>query len=253
LSTLASRIVDDIRRLAAFEPRENEVGDLASAYCIQAEVTEALLGDRRDRKIAGYKIAFNRQSSLDYYGLAEPCFAPLFSDQIHASGTRVPLSDFGELVIELEVAVRLAAPLDGHEDRDRMAAAIAGCMPAIELMDVRGAFAHDPSAAAAVAQRVYSQGAILGPEVPIASPDPSAVTASLDIDGIRTGEATGATPQDPLDAVAWLAGRLARDGRRLEAGMVVLTGAHLPGHPLATRCDVRVALAPLGEVLMRVV
>jgi 2-keto-4-pentenoate hydratase len=253
LSPVAGRILDDIRRLAPFEPREDEIGDLANAYRIQDEVTDALLGDRPGRKIAGYKIAFNRPNSLDYYTLAEPCFAPLFSDQIHPSGIELPLAAFRELVIEPEIAVRLAAPLDGHEERAAVAAAIAACLPAIELMDVRGAFAHDPSAAAAVAQRIYSQGAVLGLESPIGSPDPSVVTASLDVDGIRRGEATGAAPQDPIDAVAWLAGRLARDGRRLEAGMVVLTGAHLPGHALPKRCEVRVGLAPLGDVLLRVV
>ncbi len=252
MSPVAGRILDDIRRLAPFEPREDEIGDLASAYRIQDEVTDALLGDRPGRKIAGYKIAFNRPSSLDYYTLAEPCFAPLFSDQIHPSGIELPLVAFRELVVEPEIAVRLAAPLDGHEERAAVAAAIAACLPAIELMDVRGAFARDPSAAAAVAQRIYSQGAVLGPESPIGSLAPF-VTASLDVDGVRLGEATGAAPQDPIDAVAWLAGRLARDGRRLEAGMVVLTGAHLPGHALPKRCEARVVLAPLGGVLLRVV
>ena len=165
LSGLADRIVADIRTRAPFEPREEEIDGLENAYRVQAEVTAALLSERPDRHIAGYKIAFNKKSSMDYYGLSEPCYAPLFSDEVHSSGATLAVSAFRDLVIEPEIAVRLRSPLFGDADQAAVGGAIGGYLPAIELMDARGAFARDPSAAAAVAQRVHSRGAVIGAEI----------------------------------------------------------------------------------------
>ena len=70
----------------------------------------------------------------------------------------------------------------------------------------------------------------------------------MTINGDLIGEATGAAPQTPVDAVLWLAMRLAADGLPLTAGMLVLTGTHLPARPTAEHGEVVVTLEPLGSV-----
>lgn len=247
MNVIARRIVNDMRALRPFNPYEDEVRDLRHAYEIQDEVTKSLMDDQPSRRIAGYKIAFNRNSSMRYYGLSEPCYASLFSDQIHRSGVALPLSGFVDPVIEAEIAVRLKSPLDGDEDVRALAAAVDALCPAIEIMDVRGAFARDPSAAAAVAQRIYSKGAVVGP--PFANGIvPGKGAARLFVDAVPIESVAAIDPQEPLEAVRWLASRLRRDGRSLEAGMVILTGAHLPGHPVRNPCTIKVQFAPSGEV-----
>lgn len=253
MSDIGDTILSEIRALAPFQPRQAEIQGMEHAYRIQAEITAALLHDQPGRRIAGYKIAFNKASSMAYYGISEPCYAPLFSDQIYASGTTLAMAGFNDLVIEPEIAVRLGSSLNGGEDEKAVAAAIGALMPAIEVMDPRGAFAHDPSAAATVAQRVHSKGAVIGAETPSADLDVADVRVRLAINGTLIGEAKGAAPQTPLDAVAWLSRRLAADGLPLDAGMIIMTGTHLPARPTRELGEVVVTLEPLGAVSMTLV
>lgn len=245
---LAAAIVADILERRPFEPHEGEIASLEQAYRLQDIVTQALCADRPDRRIAGYKIAFNRRASLDYYGLSEPCYAPLFSDQIYASGVTIPRAAFDDLVLEPEVAIQLAAPVSGGEDDAALTRAIGAILPAIEIMDARGAFPRDPSAAAAVAQRIHNEGAVLGEAHAFDGFDAASVETRLSLDGALTGQSAAAPPQAPLVALAWLAGRLARDGKRLESGMVVLTGALLPGYAVPTSGALAAEIQPLGRV-----
>lgn len=248
MSDIVESIVRDIEGLLPFDPREDAIHGLAHAYDIQKKVTAALLLRHPGRRIAGYKIAFNRPSSMDYYGLSEPCYAPLFSDQIHVGRAIVPFDMFRDAVIEPEIAIRLSSPLTGSEDDGRIDAAIGALLPAIEIMDVRGAFARDPSAAAAIAQRIHAEGAVIGEAGSRSAIDVADVVARLQVDGRTQGEAKGAAPQTPTGALAWLSRRLAADGLPLEAGMIVLTGTHLPGFALKKPCAVTVEIAPLGSV-----
>ena len=253
MSDIADRILADIAALAPFEPREAEIGSILDAYRIQSEVNAALLAAQPGRRIAGYKIAFNRPSSMDYYHLQEPCYAPLFSDQIQGAGATLALAEFNDLVIEPEIGVRLGTPLGGAASAHEVLAAVSAWFPAIEVMDVRGAFARDPSAAAAVAQRVHSEGAVVGADAGRELPDMADIVARIVIDSATAGEATGNAPQAPLEALAWLAGRLAADVLPLDAGMIVLTGAHLPGHKIGKAGVIEVTLEPLGRVSLTVV
>jgi 2-keto-4-pentenoate hydratase len=252
MTDIADRVIHDIRTGAPFAPRQDEIEDMTHAYRIQAKVTAALLADVPGRRIAGYKIAFNKGASMEYYGTSEPCYAPMFSDHIHVSGSTLAMKDFNDLVIEPEIAVRLRAPLAGGEDDATVAAAMT-LMPAIEVMDPRGAFALDPSAAATVAQRVHSKGAVLGPDYSGDAPDIADIFARLTVAGAPAGEAKGAAPQTPVDAVAWLAGRLAKDGLPLDAGMIIMTGTHLPARRTSELGEVVVTMEPLGAVSMTLV
>lgn len=252
MSDTADKIISDIRALAPFQPREAEIQGMEHAYRIQAEVTAALLSDHPGRRIAGYKIAFNKAASMDYYGTVEPCYAPMFSDHIHASGAVLAMAGFNDLVIEPEIAVRLRSPLSGGEDPATVAAAIT-LLPSIEVMDPRGAFAHDPSAAATVAQRVHSKGAVIGADYHGDAPDVTEIAARLTVAGAPAGEARGAAPQTPVDAVSWLAGRLAKDGLPLAAGMIIMTGTHLPARRTSELGEVVVTLEPLGSVSVTLV
>lgn len=248
MSDLVRRIVEDIAGLHPFVPREDEINGLAHAYEVQREVNARLIESRPGRRVAGYKIAFNRPSSMDYYGLREPCHAPLFSDQLHDSCVELSLAAFADLVIEPEIALRVVAPVSFAQSVEELARAVEA-LPAIEIMDVRGAFAHDPSAAAAVAQRIHGEGAVVGSAVPFLAG--AVAEVSLAVDGTVGGSARDAAPQPPLAALHWLIGALARDGEALQPGMVVLTGAHLPGRAISTPGAIRVEIAPYGDVTLQ--
>ncbi len=70
----------------------------------------------------------------------------------------------------------------------------------------------------------------------------------LQVDGQRVAAAIGAAPEHPLDAVAWMANHLARRNRRLEPGMLLLCGTHLPALSIAPGQHVALYMGPVGQV-----
>jgi 2-keto-4-pentenoate hydratase len=103
-------------------------------------------------------------------------------------------------------------------------------MPAIELLeDLR----HDYkrlSAAAMVAGNVWNAGVVLGPPVTDwRRLDLSAATARLTINGREIGSGkSGDVMGNPLNALSWLADKLAVAGTPLKRGMIVMTGSMVP-------------------------
>ena len=103
-------------------------------------------------------------------------------------------------------------------------------MAAIELLeDLR----HDYkrlSAAAMVAGNVWNAGVVLGTRViDWRRLDLAALTARLTINGREIGQGKGADVMgNPLNALAWLADKLAASGTPLKRGMVVMTGSMVP-------------------------
>jgi 2-keto-4-pentenoate hydratase len=164
VEALADGIADDVGEGKLFRLVDGIGTDLEMAYRVQDALTERLLASGPKRRIGGYKLAFNKQASFDYYGLSEPCSAPVFSDGIAASGVELQLSSYRQLVIEPEIAVVLGGDLPdaGPVSREQVTEAIGHVTAAFELLDVREAFKLDPSAAQAVAQGVYNVGAVLG-------------------------------------------------------------------------------------------
>ncbi|MGO4837026.1 fumarylacetoacetate hydrolase family protein, partial [Rhizobiaceae sp. 2RAB30] len=168
------------------------------------------------------------------------------------SGAQLEGAAYHELVIEPELIVTLAADIAAGADHATVAAAIGLVQPGFELMDARGAFAHDPSAAQAVAQGIYNAGAVVGgPGLAIEALDTAAIETSVTIDGAVVGQAVGAAPQHPVEAVAWVAKTLEARGERLRSGMIVLCGTHLPTRTVTAPTDIRVEMSGLGRAEFR--
>ncbi len=253
IETLAGPIARDVIERRSFDPHGKAIGtDLDLAYRVQEKVVRRLIAHRPGRAIGGYKLAFNKASSYAYYGITEPCLAPVFADRIAMSGVQLDGAAYRELVIEPELIVTLSADIETGADTAAVAAAIGLVQPGFELMDVRGAFAHDPSAAQAVAQGIYNAGAVIGgPGLAIEALDTAAIETSVTIDGAVVGQAVGAAPQHPVEAVAWVAKTLEARGERLRSGMIVLCGTHLPTRTVTAPTDIRVEMSGLGRAEFR--
>ncbi len=127
--------------------------------------------------------------------------------------------------------------------------------PALEIIERRGDAAADVplSLADNCQQRAFVVGAATTP-LPSAR-DLSAATVEIYVNGRFMERASGAEVMgNPLASVAWLANSLARFGRRLEAGMRVMSGSFTrqyavdqPGEQVEARFD------PFGPVTARFV
>ncbi len=106
---------------------------LEEAYAVQ-EAFQALRTKQGRGAIAGYKLALTSQIMQDLIGIDHPCIGGIFETTIHRSPATVRAADFVGLGIECEIAVRLGADLGPRGtpyDRTGVAAAVAGCAPAI--------------------------------------------------------------------------------------------------------------------------
>jgi 2-oxo-3-hexenedioate decarboxylase/2-keto-4-pentenoate hydratase len=217
------------RRAIDILPPELMPADLDEAYAIRREF-ERIETARGRGQVAGYKIGLTTPIMQRLCGVAEPCYGAIFSGEVHHRRAELPSGGYCRLGIETEIAVRLGDDLPQGGDFDRVAGAVESCMAAIELLeDLR----HDYkrlSAAAMVAGNVWNAGVVLG--APVGDwrrLDLARATARLTISGREIGVGQGGDVMgNPLNALAWLANKLAAAGTPLRRGMVVMTGSMVP-------------------------
>ena len=244
---------------AALDAREThapyplaEPTDLDEAYAMQGAYAAAVAA--RKGGVSGYKLAANSPRLLAHFGVSEPVWARIFRDETHLSGLRLPRAGFGDLFVEPELAAILGpgvAGLTGPVDRDGALALIERYHGAIELVDANGAAMHSLALAQAVTLNVFNAGIVLGEvgQSP-ATLDLPTLSVTLRIDGEVVGEATGAAPQDPVEAVRFVVNDALRRGAALSPGMVVMCGTHLPMRRIAPgETEVAVDMSGLGRTV----
>jgi 2-keto-4-pentenoate hydratase len=209
-------------------PDELIPDDLAAAYRVR-DAYEAIETARRGA-VVGYKIGLTTPIMQQLCGVDEPCYGAMFQSEIRHSPAEVRVADYCRVGIETEIAMRLGADLPDGGGRERVAAAVESCMAAMEVLeDLR----HDYkrlSARSMVAGNVWNAGCVLGaPVTDWRKLDLAAATYRLTINGREIGVGKGADVSgNPLNALSWLADKLAADGRPLKRGMVVMTGSTVP-------------------------
>lgn len=200
-------------------------GDLERAYAVQ----EINIGRARTdgRRIVGRKIGLTAKAVQRQLGVDQPDYGILFADMEIGDGEEISWGRVLQPKAEAEVALVLARDLE-HEDvtLPELIAASAYVLPAIEIVGSRIAN-WDISIVDTVADNASSGAYVLG-----ATPRKLA-----DVDLRLCGMAMfkGSEPVSvgagaaclghPLNAALWLARTMARVGRPLKAGEVVLTGA----------------------------
>jgi 2-oxo-3-hexenedioate decarboxylase/2-keto-4-pentenoate hydratase len=227
---MAERIVAIFRARQPIDilPAELIPGELDDAYRVR-EQFEAIEAPRRG-EVVGYKIGLTTPIMQKLCGVDEPCYGAMFASEIRHNPAEIRVGDYCRIGIETEIAMRLGADLPEGGGRARVEAAVESCMAAIEVLeDLR----HDYkrlSARSMVAGNVWNAGCVLG--APVADwrkLDLAMATSRLTINGTEIGSGKGSDVMgNPLNALSWLADKLAADGRPLQRGMVVMTGSMVP-------------------------
>ncbi|MFP4274425.1 MAG: 2-keto-4-pentenoate hydratase [Paracoccaceae bacterium] len=247
--TEAEAIAQDILAAAPFDPRAPENGrDLAAAYAVQdalAARLEAALG-----AVAGWKIAVNAPALMAHFGVTEPASGRVFAQLRQDAPARRKASDFRDFAYEPEIAAvmdRTLSPQAAPFTRDDVAGAVARFVPALELLDLRGATMPTMHLPDVVAQNITNAGAVIGgPGIAPDALDPAQLHTRVQVNGAEALSVTGGAPQHPLDAVTWLANHLAGRGLSLEAGQIVLCGTHAPIAPVSGPAEIVVEMSGLG-------
>lgn len=222
--------------------------DLGRAYRIQ----DALVARRvaAGERVVGAKLGLTSRAKQEAMGVHEPLYAWL-TDAMLLPDDHLALDPLIHPRAEPEIAFVLGTDLTGPGvTPDAVLAATATVCAALEVIDSRYADFRftlpDVVADNASAARVRLGATRVGPPWDLAREE-----CALEVDGTVVATATGAAVLgDPAEAVALLANDLARRGRRLEAGWVVLSGALTAAVPLRPGQTVRATFARLGTVAL---
>lgn len=207
---------------------------------------------------AGFKIGATGKRMQEYLGLSGPAAGFMAAGNVHASGARLLLADYGKPGVECELAVRLARDLPpGPCSREQAMEAAGDLLTAIELVDNRYGTLKELGTPTLIADQVFHAAAILGPT---ASPDGRpidwrrldipALAGRILIDGQERESGIAAELLGhPLQCLAWLAASpVAAAFGGLKAGQVILLGSVTPPIWLQAPGHIRVEFPPLPPV-----
>ncbi|MBO6782955.1 MAG: fumarylacetoacetate hydrolase family protein [Alphaproteobacteria bacterium] len=208
--------------------------DLHDAYAVQERLNEILsargLGAR-----AGYKIGCTTPVMQEYMNIHEPAFGEVFASAVHRNHAELSFDDYVEPGVEAEIAVSLARdiPANGAPyDRESVREFIAAAMISIELVDARYRDYRDLDTPTMAADNFFNAAVVLGdPVEDWQGIDLAGAEASIRLNGDALGTGHGSLIMGhPLEALAWLANRLAERGRHLRAGEFVTLGSVIATH-----------------------
>jgi 2-keto-4-pentenoate hydratase len=199
---------------------------------------------------AGFKIGATAKGMQEYLGVSGP-MAGFMPGPLHRDGAQLRYGSFVRPGVECEIAFRLARDIPpGAIDRATAAAAVAACLPAIEIVENRYADFKQFGVPALISDQVFHAGAVLGPD---AYPDVmtlDGLEGRISLDGKELGRGMGAALLGhPLEVLRWLANSGAAHAfGGLKAGQVVLCGSVTPPFWLDGPGRIEVDFGTLGRV-----
>jgi 2-keto-4-pentenoate hydratase len=197
---------------------ETVPADIPEAFAVQTAVAHAL-----GARVAGWKVGFAPDSD-------QPVAAPMFQDGFRAAGGSWKLPANAPLIVEVEIAFRLARDLplrDRPYTREEILAAADAVLIGLELIASRVGEAKDVPYPTFLADNIGNLGYVTGDEIrDFAALDLTALRCRLRLDGEVVHDAVGGHPQrDPVEPLrAWAS--CAVDGLAgLRQGQIVTTGS----------------------------
>ncbi|MGI9824203.1 2-keto-4-pentenoate hydratase [Agromyces sp. Marseille-Q5079] len=254
-TTTAALAADERLRIAARSrtacaPVRDLIGDLDQdeAYAVQTLGIDRRLAE--GRRVIGRKIGLTSPAVQSQFGVFTPDYGVLLDDMMAADREPIELARFLQPRVEAEVAFVLGRDLESPTTHVAdVLRATEFVLPAIEIVDSRIA-GWDIRIADTIADNASSGAVVLGTTPrSLDGLDLAAVGMSLDhADEIVSSGSGAACLGSPVIAVAWLARAVARHGRPLRAGEVILSGALGPMVDVTGPGVYRARLDGLGEV-----
>jgi 2-oxo-3-hexenedioate decarboxylase/2-keto-4-pentenoate hydratase len=234
----------------ACRPRDED-----AAYRVQA-AAHGLLTAAGKGALAGWKIGCTTPVMQRFLDIPSPCAGGMLAGTVFRGAAALSHASLIKPAVECEIAVRLGADLPAGPEpwtRDSVAPSVAACMAAIELVDDRYADYRSLGTPTLIADDFFHVGCVLAPEVADwRRLDLPSLLGETRINGAGVGEGRGADVMGhPFAALAWLANRLAAQGRLLRAGQIVLTGSVVETRWVQPGDRVEIVIEGLGEARAR--
>ena len=222
--------------------------DLELGYAIQDRNLQARLD--RGEQLIGVKLGLTSKAKQQRMGVDVPFVAWLTDAMVLPAGDPVPQSRLIHPRIEPEIVFVLGERLEGADvTREQAMAAVAAVRGGAEIIDSR--YRDFRFRAGDVAADNASSGAfVTGPiELPPAEIDVVTEEARVEVAGEIVHADTGAAVLGhPGEALALAAHELAKRGRALEPGWIVLTGGMTDAVPAPPGTSVAIHFSHLGSI-----
>jgi 2-keto-4-pentenoate hydratase len=231
-------------------PEALKPGSIAEAY--RAQEAYYRLAEPVYGSVGGVKVATTTKVMQQLMGITHPCGGAIFQRTIHLSPAHIAKSDFVNLRVESEIALKLGTdmPASGASwTASSVVPHVAGAMPTYELIEDRNAVYTECNAVSMIVENCWNGGVVLGAPKPVTAKDIVGVTGRQTLNGKPIGEGKS---EDPFATLAWLANLLAERGRGLNAGMVVITGSLIPTFSISPGDRAVFTVEGLGEAVMDV-
>ena len=248
IEAAAKRLREAATTATPCAPVRELISGVDAAYAVQDANTRHWLGE--GRRLVGRKTGLTSRAVQKQLGVDQPDYGMLFADMEVLEGQPVSLGRLLQPKVEAEVALVMGRAVD-HPDLTlpEFLRAVEFALPAIEIVDSRVA-GWDIRIEDTIADNASSGCYVLGAE-------PRKLEGlDLRLCGMvmeRAGEpvsvgAGAACLGHPVSSGVWLAGVMARAGRPLRAGDVVLTGALGPMVGVAPGDVIETRINGLGSV-----
>lgn len=222
--------------------------DLDTGYAVQDRNLEARLS--RGESLVGVKLGLTSKAKQQRMGLDVPLVAWLTDAMVLPAGEPVPHDRLIHPRVEPEIVFVMGQRLEGPGvDRAAAMAAVESVWAGAEVIDSRYQdfrFKAGDVAADNASSAVYVTGSVgLAPS----RLELTEEEVQVEVDGEVVDNATGAAVLGhPGEALALAANELARRGRAIEAGWVVLTGGMTDAVPVTPDVSVTMHFTNLGSV-----
>lgn len=229
-------------------------GEPPANLTVSYRVQEEAIGLWPD-EIAGWKIGRVPLHQVGALG-AERLTGPIFSHLVwrsEAAEIAIPVFENGFAAVEAEYVLRIAhdvPPEDTEWTRDDAADLVAAMHVGVETAGSPLATINDLGATVVVCDFGNNHGLILGPEVPNwrAKLDQGlSCETFIEEKSVGAGQVR-AGADDPIDALVFLLGHLARRGRTLKAGQLISTGAVTGVHDIRIGQHARINFDGVGDI-----
>src|ERR1700752_1912140 len=137
LDAMAQHMWEARRARRNFANLADELKPATIAEAYRAQEVYHRLAEPVYGPVAGVKIATTTKVMQQLMGITHPCGGAIFTRTIHRSPAKLRTADFVNVRLESEVALALGADLPASRapwTRETVAPAVAGAMPAFELI-----------------------------------------------------------------------------------------------------------------------
>ena len=226
--------------------------DFAEAYEIQRRLRQKLPRG----PLGGYKIALSSKIQQDYHKITQPVYGGLFKKEIFNSPKTISLKNYHRMSVEFELAFELSSRVTDsniHRNPENIFLDISNVMPAIELVDDRGANYEGLDPLSLACDNAWSGGLVLGEPI-----DDWMGKNFLDIQSICEWNQEPKLMANVLDAkpfenLCWLINELHSCQNDLKPGMIIITGSVFKVRLANTGDKIRHVLSDHGKVSIEVI